>query len=255
MKDNGSESVDNMITAIHGEWRFDEEVAQNFESHVRKSIPFYEEIQRMIVEMSEWFVRDNTTVYDIGSATGETISRLSCQHYRKNVNFVGIETSEPMVKVARQKCTAPEAHFIHRDAVNVAGFPDASLITVVFTLHFLTRTDRKKLLRKAYQGLIEGGVLIVVDKIQSECPFLEGLWMELYWDFKERQGLDNMMIRQKAKSLRGVLTPLPLSQNINMLKNAGFENVECFFKWYNFAGLIAVKSSVKVPSFPVKERT
>lgn len=41
------ESVDEVITAVLGEWKFDEQVAQHFDSHVRKSVPLYDEIQGM----------------------------------------------------------------------------------------------------------------------------------------------------------------------------------------------------------------
>lgn len=37
---------------------------------VRKGVPFYDEIQRMVVELSEYFVRDLGVVYDLGSSKG-----------------------------------------------------------------------------------------------------------------------------------------------------------------------------------------
>lgn len=32
--------VDDLITSIPGEWKFDEQVSQHFDTHVRKSVPF-----------------------------------------------------------------------------------------------------------------------------------------------------------------------------------------------------------------------
>lgn len=68
--------VDDLITSIPGEWKFDEQVSQHFDTHVRKSVPLYEEVQKAVIEISEWFIRDNSVVYDLGSSTGETISLL-----------------------------------------------------------------------------------------------------------------------------------------------------------------------------------
>jgi tRNA (cmo5U34)-methyltransferase len=51
------------------------------------------------------------------------------------------------------------------------------------------------------------------------------------------------MIRQKSKSLRGVLNPLTLQQNMDLLREAGFSNMEIFFRWYNFVGLVAIKEN------------
>ena len=75
--------VDDLITSIPGEWKFDEQVSQHFDTHVRKSVPLYEEVQKAVIEISEWFIRDNSVVYDLGSSTGETISLLLQKHSRK----------------------------------------------------------------------------------------------------------------------------------------------------------------------------
>lgn len=61
---------------------------------------------------------------------------------------------------------------------------------------------------------------------------------------KRRNGFTNEEIIYKARSLRGVLVPLTLSENLEMLSSVGFETVDTFIKWYNFAGIIAVKSNL-----------
>ena len=50
-----------------------------------------------------------------------------------------------------------------------------------------------------------------------------------------------MEISQKREALENVLIPYKLNENILMLREAGFDHVETFFKWYNFSGFIAVK--------------
>lgn len=236
------EKVDKLITAIPGEWEFDDQVAQGFDDHVRKSVPLYEEIQQMVVEMSEWFVRDNTVVYDLGSSTGQTLRLLREKHRRKkNVKFIGIESSASMIEVARSKCTAKNVRFIHRDVRDIDSFDQPDLVTSLYTIQFLPLKHRKSLLKKIHEELSSGGVFIIVEKVCAENPFLEDMWLELYWDFKKRQGLSDRMILQKSRSLRGVLFPQTLSRNIDLLKSAGFSDIDVFVKWYNFAGIIAFK--------------
>ena len=43
--------VDDLITSIPGEWKFDEQVSQHFDTHVRKSVPLYEEVQKAVIEI------------------------------------------------------------------------------------------------------------------------------------------------------------------------------------------------------------
>jgi tRNA (cmo5U34)-methyltransferase len=50
-----------------------------------------------------------------------------------------------------------------------------------------------------------------------------------------------MEIAQKREALENVLVPYTLSEDIQLLKNAGFHSCETFFKWHNFAGFVALK--------------
>ena len=45
----------------------------------------------------------------------------------------------------------------------------------------------------------------------------------------------------KSKAIRGVMRPYTINENINMLKNAGFANIDIFMKWGNFVGFLAIK--------------
>jgi tRNA (cmo5U34)-methyltransferase len=109
------------------------------------------------------------------------------------------------------------------------------------TLPFVPMARRRSLLERIFDGLAEGGALVVVEKVTAEHAALQDIWLELHWDFKRAQGLSQEMILQKARSLRGVLAPLSLSQNMELLRQAGFSRTDTFVKWLCFAGIVAVK--------------
>jgi tRNA (cmo5U34)-methyltransferase len=233
-------AVDDTITAVPGEWRFDQDVSKAFDFHVRKSVPFYDEIQRMVIELSEYFVRDQSVVYDLGSSTGTTIQLLAEAHAGKeDVQFIGIDVSEFMINEARKKMTRANVQFHHKNIMDMDFSPPANFMTALFTLQFLTFADRRKLLTQIKQGLIEGGAFLFVEKVCAEHSSFEDIWMELYWDFKRRQGLTPEQIVEKANSIRGVLKPLTVEENRELLRQTGFSRVEIFFKWYNWAGFLA----------------
>jgi tRNA (cmo5U34)-methyltransferase len=237
-------AVDDTISAVPGAWRFDAEVSQAFDSHVRKSVPFYDEMQRMVTELSEYFVRDQSVVFDLGSSTGATLANLSRAHENKeNVQFIGIDLSKSMVEEARSKIDRPNVRFFHKNILDVDFTPAPNFVTSLYTLQFLTLAERRQLLARVNDGLVEGGGLLVVEKVRAEHSFYEDMWLELYWDFKSRQGLSADQILSKANSIRGVLNPLTCEENIDLLKQTGFGRVEIFFKWYNWAGFLAVKNN------------
>lgn len=238
-------NVDTALTAVPGAWRFDDEVSRGFDAHVRKSVPFYDELQRMVVELSEYFVRDQSVVFDLGSSTGSTLAQLATAHSTKeNVQFLGIDVSESMIREARQRVGAPNVRFVHQNILDVEFSPPAHFVTSLFTLQFLTISERRELLGRVCEGMVEGGGLCVVEKTRAENAFFEDIWLELHWDFKRRQGLTPEQILEKANSIRGVLNPLSTAENIDLLHQTGFRRVEVFFKWYNWTGFLAVKNDV-----------
>jgi tRNA (cmo5U34)-methyltransferase len=238
-----SRPVDDTISAVPGEWRFDKNVSQAFDSHVHKSVPFYAEIQRMVIELSEYFVRDHSVVYDLGSSTGTTLDLLSSVHAGKeDVQFIGFDLSKFMIKEARKKVNRPNVRFHHKNIMDVEFSPPANFLTSLFTIQFLTLAERRTLLTRINEGLTEGGGVLIVEKVSAEHSCFEDIWAELYWDFKRRQGLTPEQILEKANSIRGVLKPLTADENIDLLWQTGYSQVEVFFKWYNWAGFLAVKN-------------
>jgi tRNA (cmo5U34)-methyltransferase len=97
------------------------------------------------------------------------------------------------------------------------------------------------LLKQIYAGMNTDGVLIVVEKVLAEDSCFNRKFIKYYYDFKRRNNYSEMEISQKREALENVLIPYKLSEDISLLKEAGFSNIDTFFKWYNFAGIIAQK--------------
>jgi tRNA (cmo5U34)-methyltransferase len=95
--------------------------------------------------------------------------------------------------------------------------------------------------KKIYQSLSPSGGFLLVEKVADQDSTLAEIFSQLHWQRKEAMGLSVEEIYSKAKSLRGVMIPLTLESNIIMLKEAGFTKVGLFFKWFNFAGIVAIK--------------
>ena len=58
---------------------------------------------------------------------------------------------------------------------------------------------------------------------------------------KRDMGYTDEQIERKRLSLEGVLVPLTAQWNENIMWGSRFREVECFWRWINFAGWVAVK--------------
>lgn len=243
-KDIMEEAGDN-IEVRRGDWRFDKPgVAQNFDTHVSRSVPFYNEVQQMVGSISDWFIDRGSKVYDVGCSTGTTINMLADKHDGKDVTWVGIDEVESMLVTARAKLSRiPNVHLI-RDRIPTREtlIRDANFVTSLWAMQFCRKKDRADYVGQIYDGMVDGGALVLVEKILGSSPLTNGIFIELYHDHKEfTSGYTLSQVASKARSLRGVLVPDSALEHEHRLYDTGFRIVDRFFQYLNFAGWIAVK--------------
>jgi tRNA (cmo5U34)-methyltransferase len=226
------------------DFTFDDEVAAVFDDMVSRSVPQYSEIQRMLAELAVAFVSEGSSVYDLGCSTGTTLTMLH-KNLRVPANLIGIDNSEEMLEQCRAKLASQGL----TDAIQLQGgdlddgveIRDASVVFLVLTLMFVRPLNREKLMRKIHSGLRENGCLLMVEKVLGNGSLINRLFIERYYAYKRRMGYSELEISQKREALENVLIPYRLQENRDLLLNAGFRQVDVFFKWYNFAGFVAVK--------------
>jgi tRNA (cmo5U34)-methyltransferase len=217
-----------------------------FDDMLNRSVPFYGEIQRMMAEMAGYFAAAGTNVYDLGCSTGETFLALA-RFVPPEVSFIGIDSSEEMLEKAKKKLEeAKVSHackLIHSDLNQGVNVENASVVIMNLTLQFIRPLYREKLIRSIAEGTNEHGCLIVVEKVLSPDSLINRLFIKFYYDFKKRNGYDELEIRQKREALENILIPYHYDENRELLLSNGFKACDCFFRWYNFCGIIAVKQN------------
>lgn len=226
------------------DFRFDKTVATVFDDMVSRSVPFYGEIQRMIVEMSRDFAQPGTRIYDLGCSSGTTLAALN-EVIDPSVGFVGVDNSRDMLDTAREKFAGlkfeREVELRLEDINDGCRIENASIVNLILTLQFIRPLRRERLIADIYRGLNPRGALILVEKVLGEDSLFNRLFIQYYYDMKRRHGYSELEISQKREALENVLIPYKLLENRELLLESGFSSVDVFFKWYNFCGMVAVK--------------
>ncbi|MEH6306833.1 carboxy-S-adenosyl-L-methionine synthase CmoA [Olivibacter sp. CPCC 100613] len=226
------------------DFSFNEKVALVFDDMVSRSVPFYNEMQRMVSELAKSHAEPQTNVYDLGCSTGTTLLLMD-RLIPEDINLIGLDDSEKMIVRCREKLKSFSLRrpidLIRVDLTQDVPVRDASVVTMVLVLQFIRPIKRLDIVRKICEGLTENGVLIIVEKILTEEISFNREYIDYYYDFKRRNDYSELEISRKREALENVLIPYKTSENINMLKEAGFAEVEVFFRWYNFSGIIAKK--------------
>ena len=220
-------------------WQFNKEIVSIFDEHIKKSVPLYKMFHKDIVDMSVYFAQKNSNIIDIGTSTGVLASDLYRINKDRNIKCIGIDIEEDMIREASSRYPELELEF---ECVNALSFDytNASVVTIMLTLQFLSKKDREHLLKKIHDEMNLGGAVFIVEKIRTNNLEIHDIYNDIYYDFK-RESFSDTEILEKNISLRGIMKPLTLDKNIEILNNAGFSTYDIFLKYNNFVGILTVK--------------
>ncbi len=224
--------------------------ADAFDDHIRQSIPGLDVLRSMVVDLSRHFVQPGTTVLDIGCSTGSVLGavRDANQASQPTANYVGIDVERQFARHWRDRA-AGNLRFEVADGRTFSGMQNMSLAVSLFTLQFIPESDRLALLRRMHDGLIEGGALIIAEKVLAGTARAQNLFIGPYYDFK-RRSFSAQEILDKEQGLRGPMHVWYEGELIEALREAGFnvEEIDRFWQSYFFVGMVAVKRTIARPT-------
>ncbi len=234
------EKTGDNIKAENANWKFNGEMVENFEQHIKKSVPLYEKGHNLIENLSDYFVKDDSICYEIGSSTGSLLDKIATRHAFRNSWFIGIEIEEDMVKHASKLYKKNNLTFVNQD-INSFNFEKSDLIISYYTIQFIHPKLRQQLFDKIYNSLNWGGAFIMYEKVRANDARFQDILTNLYTEYKLEMGYKADEILAKTKSLKGVLEPFSTKGNIDLLKRAGFEDFITIQKYMNFEGFLVIK--------------
>ncbi|OUU22469.1 MAG: hypothetical protein CBB97_14950 [Candidatus Endolissoclinum sp. TMED37] len=243
-----SKNVGDQIKAERASWTFDGDIASNFDSHVSKSVPGYTEGHEIIESLSDFFLtKDGAYVVDIGSSTGSLLNKLLFRHKNKKLNFIGIEPSKEMSKVAEKKISRNSqnsnisTNFYSADFLEHEIKNKVSIYISYYTMQFIHTSVRQNYIDKIYKTLDWGGALFLFEKIRAPDARFQDYMTQVYNDFKIRNGYSIEEVYKKTESIRGVLEPFSEAGNIDLFKRAGFKDFTTIYHNICFRGWLIVK--------------
>lgn len=222
-------------------FHFDEPVASVFDDMARRSIPAYDSVTHLTAQMALHHAQPGTKLIDIGCSTGNFLIDVAQRDKAKDLLLEGIDSSQAMLAHAQSKAESAgvgqRISWSNEDMMTTS-FDGASVVVASYTLQFVPLVKRRSLLHRMAEQLLPGGVFLLVEKVRPE-PSIEGLYTQLYEEFKQQQGYSELEIARKRQSLEAVLVPLRYEANVALLREAGFTHVSPFHQWLSFVAWIA----------------
>lgn len=219
-------------------WSFKENV-KNFDSHIEKSVPDYEETHELIKDLSTFLTQKNDIIHDFGCSTGTLLHRIANANKGKNIKLIGFDESNEMIRYAKKRYK--HINFLKKDIRKIKLTKKSLLSLLIYTLQFIKTEHKEMLLKKIYNNLNNNAYLIIFEKIHIHDGKYQDIFNFLHFDFKRKKSLSERQILEKEYSLRGLMNPQTEKNLRHKLKKVGFKKVNKLLQKFNFIGLIAEK--------------
>jgi tRNA (cmo5U34)-methyltransferase len=218
---------------------------EGFDNHIDTSIRGYGDLWQDVVDISQYFVENETMVVDIGCSTGKMLKSMIAQNtFAPDAIYEGVEIEQDFWDAYNQDERDYNRLQYYKGDILSYDFYNCSYVTSIFTLQFMSYSDRKRVIRKVYDGLLPGGAFVFAEKTMPENVRIHEIRTFTYYDFK-RKTFTTDDIMDKERQLRHMTKPSTRQELVDICKEAGFTAVDSFWQNHAFTGFIALKDSLR----------
>ncbi len=172
-------------------------------------------------------------ILDLGTGNGRLLTLLKVN--RSNMDAVGIDISPIMLKAARERLMKYKSVKVIEHDLNdpLLGLELGTFDAIVtsLTIHHLTHERKRSIYKEIFSILNHGGVFCNLEHVDSPTPKLHEHFLDLIGDRIARFAKE-----EYSDKLPSVKTQL------RWLRQIGFVDADCYWKWLELALLIGIKS-------------
>ena len=226
------------------DFNFDDKVANVFGDMLKRSIPGYSAIISAVGMLTKLYAKPNSNYYDLGSSLGASALAMRRNINHPNCKVIAIDNSEAMVKRSRDIIgmdNSPTPIEIFCDDIRNWKIENATVVVLNYTLQFISPKNRDQIIQNIFDGLNDGGILILSEKIVFEDEKLRDRQIERYHNYKRLNGYSDIEISKKKDALENVLIPETIEMHKNRLRSAGFKTADVWHQAFNFISIVAEK--------------
>ena len=229
-------------------FRFNENVARVFPDMLRRSIPGYAASIEAIGSLAARYVRAGTTCYDLGCSLGAATLAMRHGIQQPCCRVVAVDSSSAMIERCREVIAEDDRQNGPETQVDVAEqdirdiyVHNASMVVLNYTLQFIDPADRDPLLGRIYDGMNDGGLLVLSEKVVDENAHMEALLADLHEEHKRRNHYSALEVARKRAALENVLIPETVAAHRERLQRTGFSSTAVWLRYFNFVSIVAIR--------------
>jgi tRNA (cmo5U34)-methyltransferase len=192
----------------------------------RTNLPHAEEIRNAV---SEQIPSNVKRALDLGTGDGRLLALVKLKNPK--AEGVALDFSEPMLKLARERFANDKRVKVMKHDLNVplpaAQLGCFDLITSGLAIHHVTHERKKQLYQEIFRLLNHNGLFCNLDQVASPTESLHHKFLTAVGLTPETDDPSNKL--------------LDVETQLRWLREIGFHDVDCLWKWREIALLVGLK--------------
>jgi|ERR1035437_2403532 SAM-dependent methyltransferase len=212
---------------------FDFNNVVDFDTHIRLSIPNYDQLFDTFKSLATIYSEPDTTVIDFGCSTGRFIIELP---KKVGCEYCGVDMST-LVPVS--PFNSDPIYFFKEDAVKYRSPKIASVVVSMFFLQFLSKKKRCEMLSVLRSHVDDGATLLISEKIALNDSKIDNIISRLHMAEKRKSFTDTEIL-DKDRQILESMYPVDRDTLMDELYSIGSIIIPVW-QSYNFCGFVVKK--------------
>ncbi len=213
--------------------------ASEYDQHRRRMIPCFDDFYSLAAAMVRT-AKEEPEILDMGAGTGILASYV--RERLPGAHITMIDFSEKMLEISRKRFAGDASiSYIVDDFTQHAYQRKYDAVVSSLAIHHLTGDEKMRLYRDIYRILNNGGIFVNADQVLGHTVNIEAMYKSEWESYVKKSGLsaEELELAFERAKLDRMST---LEDQLGWLREAGFQDVDCVYKYYNFVVLYGTKN-------------
>jgi len=207
--------------------------ADQYDRQRRMVIPCFNDFYQTAIDLIPFNGTDSFTFLDLGAGTGLLTAFIISSFPNATVTLMDL--SEKMLEKARERLSLNKrVNFLIWDYSHSTLPEEYDLIVSAMSIHHLSDNEKKSLYQRVFDALKFEGAFINADLVKGETDQVEQKYQDTWMNWIKEAGLSKNELLKIIDRMR-YDRPSSLNIQLQWLKEIGFSNVDCYYKYFNFA--------------------
>lgn len=212
---------------------------EEYDKGIAATLPYYEEYFKQIADIVTTVFQTPIAWLDIGCGTGKMASIAVGNPQVKNM--VCCDNSPQMLRIAKERISSYSVEFLEIPIQGLQYDSKFDVITAILLNHYLRYEDRITSIKNCYNALKKNGLLFTVENFAPNNDVMKNLYLERWKIYQYNNGKDEKECEKHIRRYNTEYFPITIMEQLHLLQECGFENVEVFWCSYMQVGILGIK--------------